>query len=414
MSDQNRPENSSEGSEESGSSKPQKEMNEVRYVPVEYIEGYGQGIPDDDEIDLLELAKKIWQGRWKIIKITSVFIFLGVFWALFSAEEFESDALLMPEIQTEEVGGASQLLQRFGGAFGLGGGGGMPAGTIPPQIYPQIVNSISFQLKLLEQELHFREYEVTTTWPDFLENHYSRPITGYIKDYTVGLPFTILGGVKSLFSSEEEEEGAMLTEDVLEQEYISLSQEEFEIIKQLRERINVSQDQETGLLTTRVKLQDARAAAEMNRYLINLLKEYVTEYRVEKARQNLEFAEQQKNEAEERFRETQLALAEFQDRNVTISTARAQTELERLQDEKNLALNVYQSLAQRVEEARLNLQEQTPIFSEVQPANVPTERSEPKRGMMVIIFTLLGGILSVGWVLIQPLIGTLKENLMES
>lgn len=410
MSDQKRPDN--EGNEPSKSSD---KKNEIRYVPVEYMQDPGYGFPDDDEIDLLELAKKIWQGRWKIIKITSVFIFLGVFWALFSAEEFESDALLMPEIQAEQgAGGASQLLQRFGGAFGISGGSGMPAGTIPPQIYPQIVSSITFQLELLEQEMHFREYDVTTTWPDFLENHYSRPITGYIKDYTIGLPFTILGGVKSLFSSEDEEESAMLTEDVMEQEYISLSQEEFEIIKQLRERINVSQDQETGLLTTRVKLQDARAAAEMNRYLINLLKEYVTEYRVEKARQNLEFAEQQKDEAEERFRETQMALAEFQDRNVTISTARAQTELERLQDEKNLALNVYQTLAQRVEEARLNLQEQTPIFSEVQPANVPTERSEPKRGMMVIIFTLLGGILSVGWVLIEPLIGTLKESVFSS
>jgi uncharacterized protein involved in exopolysaccharide biosynthesis len=408
MADQNKPGNESgEGKQ----SHPQKEKNEIRYVPVEYVEGYGHGIPDDDEIDLMELAKKIWAGRWTIIKITSVFIFLGVFWALFSAEEFESDALLMPEIQTEEAGGASQLLQRFGGAFGIGGGASIQAGTIPPQIYPQIVNSITFQLELLEQDLYFREYDVTTTWPDFLENHYSKPITAYITEYTIRLPFTILGGVKSLFAPDEED--SLLSEDVLEEEYISLSQEEFEIIKQLRERIAVSQDEETGLLTTRVKLQDARAAAEMNRFLINLLKEYVTEYRVEKARQNLEFAEQQKNEAEARFRETQMALAEFQDRNVSISTARAQTELERLQDEKNLALNVYQSLAQRVEEARLNLQEQTPIFSEVQPANVPTERSEPKRGMMVIVFTLLGGILSVGWVLIAPLLGTFRENLME-
>jgi capsule polysaccharide export protein KpsE/RkpR len=93
-----------------------------------------------------------------------------------------------------------------------------------------------------------------------------------------------------------------------------------------------------------VKLQDARASAEMNRFLIERLKEYVTDYRVEKARQNLEFAEQQKEEAQERFRETQFALAEFMDRNVTISSARAQMELERLQDEKNLALNVFQSL----------------------------------------------------------------------
>jgi uncharacterized protein involved in exopolysaccharide biosynthesis len=408
MADQNKPGNESG---EGNQSHPQKEKNEIRYVPVEYVEGYGHGIPDDDEIDLMELAKKIWAGRWTIIKITGVFIVLGVFWALFSAEEFESDAVLMPEVQAESAGGASQLLQRFGGAFGISGGSSMPAGTIPPQIYPQIVNSLSFQLELMSTEIEFREYGVTTTWPDFLENHYSKPITAYVKEYTIGLPFTVLGGILSLFSSEEEE--PVIEQDVLEQDFISLSSSEFQLVKNLRGRVSVSQDQETGLLTTKVKLQDPRAAAEMNRFMIDLLKEYVTEYRVEKARQNLEFAEQQKAEAEARFRETQMALAEFQDRNVSISTARAQTELERLQDEKNLALNVYQSLAQRVEESRLNLQEQTPIFSEVQPANVPTERNEPKRGMMVIVFTLLGGILSVGWVLIAPLLGTFRENLME-
>ncbi|WP_069133534.1 Wzz/FepE/Etk N-terminal domain-containing protein [Rhodohalobacter halophilus] len=409
MSDPNRPEN--EGNEPST---PNEKKNEIRYVPVEYIQGPGYGFPEDeDEIDLMELAKKIWAGRWTIVKITGVFIVLGVFWALFSAEEFESDAVLMPEVQAEQgAGGASQLLQRFGGASGISAGGSMPAGTIPPMVYPQIVNSLSFQLELMSTEIEFREYGVTTTWPDFLENHYSKPITAYIKKYTVGLPFTVLGGIRELFTTEEEGE-QLVREDVLEQEFISLSREEFELVKQMRERISVSQDQETGLLTTKVKLQDARAAAEMNRHLIDLLKRYVTDYRVEKARQNLEFSENQKQEAEERFREAQQALAEFQDRNVALSSARAQTELERLQDEKNLALNVYQSLAQRVEEARLNLQEQTPIFSEVQPANVPTERSEPKRGLMVIVFTLLGGILSVGWVLIAPLIGTFRENLME-
>lgn len=245
MSDQNKPGNGNEGGDESGHSQshPPKEKNEIRYVPVEYIEGYGHGhghgMPDDDEIDLMELARKIWAGRWTIVKITGLFIFLGVFWALFSAEEFESDAVLMPEIQAEQGGGASQLLQRFGGAFGIGGGGSMPAGTIPPQVYPQIVNSLSFQLELLNQELHFRSYGVTTTWPDFLENHYSRPLTGYAKDYTIGLPFTVLGGIRSLFSSDEEVE-TIIREDVLEQDFISLSNQEYQLVQNLRGRISVS------------------------------------------------------------------------------------------------------------------------------------------------------------------------------
>jgi len=387
---------------------PKDKTPEIRYVPVEMMHGYG-GMPnDDDEIDLLELAKTIWAGRSTIIKITLGFIVFGVFWALFSPEEYESEALLMPEVQ-EQGGGASQLLQRFGGSFGLGGisGGDMAQGTIPPMIYPRIVNSLSFQMELMETEIDFRDYEVTTTWPDFLENHYKPGLTTYLVNYTVKLPITILGGVRSLFGSGEE---TIAAEDPFAAEFISLNKEQQEMIDDLRGRVSVNQDKDTGLLTTKVKLQDARAAAELNRHLIELLKEYVTDYRIEKARQNLEFTEQMRDEAETRFERTQMALAEFLDANRNINTARLETELERLQDEKNLALNIYNSLSQRYEEARITLQEQTPIFKVVQAVSVPSKRSEPNRPLTVIIFTMLGGILAIGIVLLRPVFGKMREE----
>ncbi|PWN07455.1 Wzz/FepE/Etk N-terminal domain-containing protein [Rhodohalobacter mucosus] len=384
---------------------------EIRYVPIEYMPGMHD---DDDEIDLLELAKKIWDGRWTIIKITGVFILLGLFWALFSPVEYESEAILMPEIQVQETGGtAGRLLQQFGGAFGLGGIGaeGMPAGTIPPLLYPRIVNSLPFQLELLNHEVEFRDYGVTTTWPDFLEIHYPTPLATLAVDYTVKLPLTVLSGVRSLFEDDPDSLLATLPDDPTQSQYISITEEQQELVNQLRERISVSQDEETGLLTTRVKLQDARASAELNRFLIERLKEYVIDYRLEKARQNLEFAQDQLAEAETRFEETQVALAEFQDRNVSLGTARAQIELERLQDEKNLAFNVYSSVAQQVEQARLTLQEQTPIFKEVQAVTVPSENSDPNRPMVLVVFTLLGGILAVGYVFISPLVSNLGDHL---
>jgi len=60
---------------------------EVRYVPLEYMPSMHE---EDDEIDLIALAKRIWDGRWTIVKITGVFIALGLFWALFSPVEYQS------------------------------------------------------------------------------------------------------------------------------------------------------------------------------------------------------------------------------------------------------------------------------------------------------------------------------------
>ena len=53
-------------------------------------------------------------------------------------------------------------------------------------------------------------------------------------------------------------------------------------------------------------------------------------------------------------------------------------------------------MAERLEEARIKLQEETPVVNILEPAAVPDRRSEPKRTQLMIIYTLLGGIVGVG------------------
>jgi len=305
---------------------------------------------------------------------------------------YESEAILMPEAHQQQDR-AGQLLQQFGGAFGFGSGSlgqQLQTGTVPPTIYPRIVNSLSFQLELINQPIRFADYGVTTTIPDFYENHYSPSLTEWIWRLTAGLPFTILNWVRG-----DEAYTETLEEDPLRAEFISLTRKDLYLINDLRNRITVNLDERTGLLTSTVNLHDARASAEINRHIIELLKEYVTHYRVEKVQQDLEFVEDQHRQARERFEETQINLANFRDQNVRISTARAETELERLQDEKNLAFNIYSSLSQRLEESKLRLQEETPVFSIIQAVNIPSEKSAPNRRIIVLVSLLLGLVAGV-------------------
>jgi uncharacterized protein involved in exopolysaccharide biosynthesis len=372
------------------------QVSEVRYIPVEYLP---QMNDEESEIDLIELAKNIWDGRWTIAKITGVFVAIGLFIALFSPVEYESEAILMPEVQQQQDR-AGQLLQRFGGAFGLGGGNLQQgqAGTIPPMIYPRIVNSLSFQMELMEQPVQFVDYGVTTTIPDFYENHYSPSLTQWIQKLTIGLPYTVIGWVRG--EAEAEAEVEVEIEDPFGAEFIQVSRKQMDLIDGIRSRITVNLDEETGLLTSRVNLHDARASAELNRHLIELLKQYVTQYRVEKLQQDLEFVEEQHTNARQRFEETQLNLAEFSDRNISLASARAQIELERLQDEKDLAFNLYSSLSQQLEEARLRIQEQTPVFSVVQAVNVPSDKSSPRRGRITILSLFIGVVIGTSYLIL--------------
>ena len=63
--------------------------------------------------------------------------------------------------------------------------------------------------------------------------------------------------------------------------------------------------------------------------------------------------------------------------------------------------SVFQELAGQVEQAKIQVNKDTPIFTIIEPVSVPLERSKPKRSMMVIIWTFLGGVFSVGWVLVK-------------
>ena len=63
--------------------------------------------------------------------------------------------------------------------------------------------------------------------------------------------------------------------------------------------------------------------------------------------------------------------------------------------------SVFQELAGQVEQAKIQVNKDTPIFTIIEPVSVPLERSKPKRSMMVIIWTFLGGLFSVAWVLVK-------------
>lgn len=51
----------------------------------------------EEEIDLIEVARKLWRNRRLILKVTGVFIVLGILVALFSPVEYSAGSTLVPQ-----------------------------------------------------------------------------------------------------------------------------------------------------------------------------------------------------------------------------------------------------------------------------------------------------------------------------
>lgn len=376
---------------------------EYKIVPADY--GYQY---DEDEIDLLELAKTIWNKRMFILKIVGIGAFLGVIIALLSPKEYKSTSTLMPEYSTESQGGASSLLSQYGGLLGISGGSyNSNSNAIRVDLYPNIVQSTNFQMQLMQQPFYFSDLDTTATLFEYYTELNSAGVLGFVAEYTIGLPGKILGAIlpkKELMTSVP---GA--TEESL---VLNLSKEEFEVINTLRGKISASLDEESGIVSVTVTLPDNVAAAAVTEYTIRELTEYLTEYRTEKVLRDLTFVEEQLATAEVRFEAAQLALAEFRDSNQGNLSARAQTDEQRLNSEYQIAFNLYNSLTQQYEEAKLKVQETTPVFKTLEPVQVPIN-DETSGAMILIVFIMLSGIGSIGWIFIVPLIEQFSTSLEE-
>lgn len=363
------------------------------------MEEWDEGQDDEKEIDLVELARHIWSKRIFIAKVTGTFIVIGLLVALLMPKEYQTEATLMPETQSSQ-GAASSLLQQYGGMLGMSGANlnMEQEGVIPPTLYPQIVQSLPFQLELLNKKVRFARFDTTTTVYNFFDEVYIPSVFSYVKEYSIGLP----GKVLELFKAGEKVEQP-LPRGFETDSVVSVTEDQMEIIKNMRGRVDVSLNEETGVINLSVTMPDPNAAAQVGKISIGLLKEYMVNYQTRKAKQDLKYARRQLKDVRRRFEEAQQKLAEFRDSNVNLATAQAQTREQRLQSEYDLAFNVYNSLAQRVEQAKLKVQEQTPVVSILQPVQVPI--NDTQSGLLILLVsTFIGVMMSVGYQLVIFLI----------
>lgn len=385
---------------------------EVRYVPIEIVQSTTD---DSEEIDLLDLIQTVWDGRWLALKIVAVFAVLGLFFAFTAIEEFTSEVKVLPESQqSSPLGGLGGLARQFGFSSGqVETGGGIPA-----SMYPSITQNTIFLVNLLDHTITIEETNQQMTIREYLQENQKRPVGYYIRRYTIGLPSLLISKIRSIGDGSHEQDievSGMLSDERStsdEIETIRLSNRDWGTVRQLRSRIDSITDNETGIVTISVKMQDPVVAAEIARLAVQQLSGYVTRYRTEKSQRDVEFIQERLEEAKNNFENVQQDLARFSDANRGQLTAVARIQEQQLQSRYNLTFNLYNTMAERLEEAQIKLQEDTPVVNITEPPAVPDRSSEPNRLFIVIVFTMLGTILGIGTIFVIKIFQDIKQKMV--
>ena len=349
---------------------------------------------EETEIDLIEVIRKLWAKRKFILKVTVVFMAFGVLIALFSPKEYTAGCTMVPQIGEKTTGGNLSGLAAMAG-INLGSNSG--GDVLMPNVYPKILSSVPFQKELMQTEIKFEDYEQPVRLLDYYtgEEYRKFSLLGTIKKYTIGLPGLILRALSK-------EEAIPGLPDSASSGIQSLSKEEDDCMKILANLVTLTVNDKEGYITLSASMPEPVAAAQLAYKVQVLLQKYVTEFKIEKARANLEFIEERYADAKSEFERKQEELAEFRDANRNFASAVAKTTEERLSNEYAVVLGVYSELAKQREQANIQVKEDTPIFAVVEPVTVPTERSKPKRALICVAFTFLGGFCGVGLVLVLP------------
>ena len=337
-------------------------------------------IYDDEGIDVAALFAKLWKRRNLIIKCCVVGVVLGLVVGFSIPKTYKAKAVFTPETQQRIGAGVSSIASMMGVSLD----NSMDA--IDVEMYPDVVGSTPFLFNLLDLQVKTKDGKIDTTLTEYILNHQKKAWWSHV----MAAPFKLLGLLTPDKEEDEEETELVMT---------NLPKGERRVMKYLRNNIHILVDKKTGMTSMSIEMQDPYVAATVLEAVVENLKEYVSDYRTSKARQDVENLTVICEERRQDYYDAQQAYAKYTDSNKNVVLNSTKAEAQRLQQEMNLAYQVYSQVATQLEGARIKVQQDKPVFAVLEPVTVPYRKSAPSKAKILVVFTLLSGCLAAAWVL---------------
>lgn len=313
---------------------PQKESN-PNYLP--YPPNPQNG---DDEIDLRELFKALWKGKWIIIVTTFVFAISSVLYALSLPNIYKADALLAPA-ESSNGGGLSKMAGQLGGLAALAG--------------VNLGGSESSQTDLAVQVMKSRQFIEA-----FINKHDLLVPLMAVKDWDLASNKLIFN--EDIFNSAN---GTWLREAMGLRGAKPSAQEAFDVFT--KETFSISQDKESGLYTVSVSHYSPYIAQQWVDWLIEDINKVMRERTIAETSQNLTYLKAQLQKT---------AVADMQS-------------------------TFYKIIEEQTKSLMLAEVQEEFVFRVIDPAVVPEKKEGPKRALLCILGTLLGAMTSIVFVLMR-------------
>ena len=315
------------------------DKDKVQYVAISPDMFQAQN--SDDEIDLRELWNVIWRGKWIIIVVTAIFAVASVFYALSLPNIYKSEALLAPA-DSDQQGGLSGLSGQFGGLASLAGvnlGGGKTDKT-------------ALAIEILKSREFFAK---------FSEKHNILPDLMAAKSWDPGSNKIVYD--EDIFFSEKGE----WIRNVKPPKQPKPSKQEAKL--EFEKLIQIAKLADSGMITLSAEHYSPTVAKKWVDWLVQDI--------------NAVMKMRDKREAER-----------------SIDYLQSQIAKTNIVEQKSL---LYQLIEEQAKTLMFAEVREEYVFKTIDPAIVSEMKFKPKRALVVVLITFLGGILSIVFVFIRQL-----------
>ena len=293
----------------------------------------------NDEIELRELFYVLLEGKWTIVSLTAFVSIIGVIYSLLLPNIYESKAMLVPVNSSSGISGALGSYSGLAGLAGISLPSGGDEGNSAKAI--QKISSLSFFENNILPNIHLPDLMALKSW----------------NSKTNTLAFD-----ESIYDTSS---NTWIRDYSYPQQQIPSAQESFEEFKTAH--LSLSEDKKSGFITISIKHQSPFVAKQWAELVVNKV--------------NAFYRQKDKSDSEK-----------------AVNYLNQQISMTGLSEIKQV---LAQLLQEEIKKLTLIEANQYYVFDYIDPPAVMEEKSEPKRALICILGVILGGMLSILFVLIR-------------
>lgn len=325
-------------------------------------------------INVPELFELVKEKKKNLVRCAFLVAIVAVIVAFSIPRIYKSSVTLAPELSTSNtLSNFSSLADMVGVNLNIAAS----SDAIYPEIYPDLICSNDFVVSLFDSEVTSLDGAIKTTYYDYIKNCQAHPWWSY--------PIRWIGNISKLFKGDK---GAEVKGD--SPDPFMLTKEQNDVVRTMLSNIQCSVDKKTSVITIVVTAQDPLIAATMTEVVRKQLQIFITNYRTNKARTDMEYIQKLYDEAFTEYEASRKKYAAFSDGYQNIALPSYRIKSEELENEMMLRLSTYKLLSEQLQITKAKVMERTPAFTIVQMASVPIKHSNTPKIVILILFETLG------------------------